>query len=269
MSEQQTALARIEQGQTALAQEARELQIVGPASEQTAADLMSRLDDMARQIHQVFDPTVAAAHQAHVTATQTRKALLDRVEEPLGIVKGKLGAWLTLKRQRQAEAEAAARREQERLRAEAAEQQRIADEAAAQENARRLAEAARLLEEQRLATAIEVESETGDSDLAEAVLEMQAEPDPVPLVVAERVAVPIVERPIEAPKAEGLGSRTSYKFRVVDDSQVPREYLVVDEKSIGAIVRARKGRITIPGVEIWEEQEAVRQAVNRTRGDYR
>ena len=46
--------------------------------------------------------------------------------------------------------------------------------------------------------------------------------------------------------------RKAMKFEVVDPSLVPREYLMPDEKKIGAAVRA-KIVTSIPGVKIWEE----------------
>lgn len=42
------------------------------------------------------------------------------------------------------------------------------------------------------------------------------------------------------------------KFEVIEPSLVPREYLMPDEKKIGAMVRARLAT-SIPGVKIWEE----------------
>ena len=39
---------------------------------------------------------------------------------------------------------------------------------------------------------------------------------------------------------------------------IPREYLCVDEKKVGAIARSSKGTIKIPGIEIYFVDEPVR-----------
>ena len=50
----------------------------------------------------------------------------------------------------------------------------------------------------------------------------------------------------------GAYQKTVKKWRVVDKKLVPTEFLIVDEKQIGALVRA--GRKEIPGIRIWDER---------------
>jgi len=57
-----------------------------------------------------------------------------------------------------------------------------------------------------------------------------------------------------APKTEGVHTVTEWHFEVTDPQAVPREYLVVDEKKIGQVVRAMKGDTDIPGVKVWSTQ---------------
>ena len=57
-----------------------------------------------------------------------------------------------------------------------------------------------------------------------------------------------------APKIEGVATVDTWKFYVENPAQVPREYLIPDEKKIGQIVRAMKGAMQIPGVKIWVEK---------------
>lgn len=54
-------------------------------------------------------------------------------------------------------------------------------------------------------------------------------------------------------KIDGVAKRTIWKFEVIDEKQIPREYLVVDEKRIGGVVRAMKGEVVIPGVRVYAE----------------
>lgn len=53
----------------------------------------------------------------------------------------------------------------------------------------------------------------------------------------------------------GAYQKTVKKWRVVDIKLVPAEFLIVDEKQVGALVRA--GRKEILGIRIWEERITV------------
>jgi|GEM_PF-1885597 len=73
---------------------------------------------------------------------------------------------------------------------------------------------------------------------------------------------PKVEAPAKTVETES-GAKVTYRkrthFEVIDAAQIPREYLSIDEKKIGAAVRA--GIATpenpIPGVRIWVTEEPV------------
>lgn len=52
---------------------------------------------------------------------------------------------------------------------------------------------------------------------------------------------------------DGVQFRSRWTFEIVDESQVPREFLRVDEKAIRAAVKASKGKIEIPGVRVYED----------------
>jgi len=54
-------------------------------------------------------------------------------------------------------------------------------------------------------------------------------------------------------KIEGITPRTIWKFEITDEKLIPREYLLVDEKRIGQIVRAMKQDTVIPGVRAYAE----------------
>lgn len=75
-------------------------------------------------------------------------------------------------------------------------------------------------------------------------------------------SVPVIAAPVladaEIPKQHGVKVRKIWKFRVVDEAKVPRDWLVVDEKGLGAFARATKGARKVPGVEFYsEDSEAV------------
>jgi len=46
------------------------------------------------------------------------------------------------------------------------------------------------------------------------------------------------------------------KFEIVDETKIPREYLMPDEQKIRRIVNAAHGKIEIPGVRIWVEKQS-------------
>lgn len=115
------------------------------------------------------------------------------------------------------------------------EQERIRKE---EEN--RLREQARKEEEERqLQAAIEAE-QNGSKEEAEEIISAPVQAAPV--VVPKTV-----------PKVAGISQRENWKFRIVDEKKIPREFLKVDEVKIGAYARAMKSAGNIPGVEIYNE----------------
>lgn len=73
----------------------------------------------------------------------------------------------------------------------------------------------------------------------------------------ELIDAPIETPAVVIPKEEapsGISYRDVWKFQVVDDSLVPREYMTIDEKKIGGVVRALKGETNIKGVRVYCEK---------------
>lgn len=58
-------------------------------------------------------------------------------------------------------------------------------------------------------------------------------------------------------EAENISFRSDWKFRVLDEDVVPREFLEVSEKLIRERVRALGPVAEIPGIEIWQEKNVV------------
>jgi hypothetical protein len=116
----------------------------------------------------------------------------------------------------------------------AEEQKRRAEQARLEQEARARAEDARLAE------AINVEAE-GNQEAAEALLAAPVAVEPPPRV-ADNV-----------PKVEGVATRMLWRWQIVAAGAIPREYLIPDEKKIGATVRSMGPLARIPGVKTWEE----------------
>lgn len=114
-----------------------------------------------------------------------------------------------------------------------AEQERIRREEEA-----RLREIARKEEEERRIQEAILAEQSGQQEEAEAI-------------ISAPVQSPAVVIPKTVPKVAGITMQKQWKFRVTDPAKVPRQYLMVDEQKIGAIVRAMKDQANIPGVEIY------------------
>ncbi len=65
---------------------------------------------------------------------------------------------------------------------------------------------------------------------------------------------PIVEP--EVPKVEGLRVRRNWKFRVVDINKVNKQFLIIDDRKVGEIVRAMKEKAVeiVGGIEVFVEE---------------
>jgi hypothetical protein len=87
-------------------------------------------------------------------------------------------------------------------------------------------------------------------DEAKAANEFLAEVGAAP-VLAERVA------PVAEVEKAGISFRKVWKYEIIQESLIPREYLAIDEVKIGLQVRALKDALTIPGVRIYSEDSAI------------
>jgi len=56
------------------------------------------------------------------------------------------------------------------------------------------------------------------------------------------------------PKTEGLSMRDHWTFEIIDESQIPREFLIVDRQKISLIVQQQKEKAAISGVRIYCEK---------------
>jgi hypothetical protein len=76
--------------------------------------------------------------------------------------------------------------------------------------------------------------------------------DPAPVAESDPV---VIERVPEVDRG-GIGFVDVWKFEITDPTLIPREYLVIDEKKIGQVVRSLKDTAQIPGVRIYSEKSA-------------
>ena len=69
---------------------------------------------------------------------------------------------------------------------------------------------------------------------------------------AAAVIAPVVQVASVAPVVSGQSVRKTWTAKVVDVSQVPREWMVVNEKALDSFAKATKGAVKVPGVEFVE-----------------
>lgn len=144
--------------------------------------------------------------------------------------------------QEKAEKEAQERRDAEAAAQRQAEEARKAGDseaAAAAEESARQQRMARLREENR--------RQQEAYEAAERARDLEAQAAP------QAINVPTVA-PVTA---KGISQRTVTKWEVTDRSKIPAQFLLVDEKAIGALVRAQGLRAAeaIPGIRCWEEAD--------------
>lgn len=110
-------------------------------------------------------------------------------------------------------------------------------------------ERARLKEQRRLQEI--ADKEAADQALERATaLEAAGEVEAAEhVLVTEAEAPPVVLPP--APKPQGLSYRTTWHAEIVDDSMLPRKYLMPDKKKIDADARSFKADADISGVRVY------------------
>lgn len=106
------------------------------------------------------------------------------------------------------------------------------------EEERRLAEAKAIAERRKLEEAALKAAEQGKAALA----------------VKKMVAAEAVK--IEAPefvKAAGTSMRKIWRYKIIDETKIPREFLMVNDSKLGAYARAEKENAKVDGCEFFSE----------------
>lgn len=196
----------------ALTKRAQAMEITSPEAADAVAEFRNEIVSRRKRIEEWFRSPIDLAFKAHRALTQRRSDAVARFAEPERIAVEKLKAW---------------NEEQTRLRREA---EQIAER-----------ERQRLMEEQRLADAIEAEK-AGDAERAERIVEGRT-PQPVP-------HVPVAVAPPQ--KVAGVSFVKGWGYRIVDAKKLLREYLMPDERRIAGVIKSLGDAAVIPGVEVFE-----------------
>ena len=226
-----------------LAVSATSIQVKCDVDYEMAAVMLKEFKRKEAQVREFFEPLVAKAYASHRALTTRLKETVAPLNEAKKTIGSEMGRY-------QAELEAVRRAEEEKLRVQL---QKEADEKALAE-ATRLEEVAKIEKAARLAEAARLH-EVGKVEEAARLAEAAKLEEEARLKAASTVLddVPVVQTVLKsaAPKAEGTSVRTFWKYEIVDEAVIPREFLCVDDKALGAYVRQEKDSASIPGVRVY------------------
>jgi len=177
-----------------------------------------RVGDELKQIKSIFNALDTKRKKATMPIDNAKKEIMNWFRRPL--------ERLETAESKRKRAMLTYQQEQERKRRE--------EEARLQEKARKEAE--------RLAARAEKAEANGNIEKAETLRQEAQE---------KEMLTPVVASPVE--KVAGISTKKVWKFEIVNEDLIPREYMIADEARIGKVVRATAGTLTIPGVRIYAE----------------
>lgn len=211
----EVARQELERRALSLPERARTFLIKDQVQLTAANDFLLGIKALQKEINETFDPIIKATNDAHREALAKKKKFEDPLVQAERIVKPMIATYLD---------------EQERIR-----RQKEAEAVLAEEKKRRL-------EEEALRRAMRAEMR-GDSEKAAQILAKAEEKK-------EALAVDVPEKA----QTSGLSMREIWRYEVVDESLLPREFMTKDLIKIGKEVQVKRGETNIPGVRVWPEK---------------
>jgi hypothetical protein len=196
---------------------AKEIRIYDQTSLDTANAFLRGIKGLLSKIAETFDPIIKRNHEAHKKAIEERNKHQDPLLQAEWIIKTEMGRYLTEQARIQREAEEKAKHEAAEAERKRLETMQAAIEA---ENAGKTKEAERIFEQ---------------------ALAVEAIKTIAPLTI----------------KAQGTFVRKEFKWRLVDKSKIPLDFLELDEVAINKRVRALGFEADIPGIEVYEDTTVV------------
>ena len=194
------------------------MEVFDEDSLQRANELVIGAARLIKEINAAFDPLIAEAHSTHQAIIDKKKSFTAPVQETRALLNPKIADYLAEQRRIQREAVEKARKEREEI-----------------------IRLAREKEKKALQAALAAE-EAGKPEEAEKILE-------------EVPAAPVFKR-APAPKApllKGSYLRTDIKWRIIDQTLIPRDLWIIDTVAIDRIVRNHGLKTEIPGIETFED----------------
>ncbi len=218
--EKNNQIQLIQEQSFSLPDEAKHIIIVNDQTLREANEFYQGCKSVIETIHRHMDPIRDANYKSWKESIK----LIQKLEElPLQAMKTVKPKMIAYKEKVQEEIRKKAEEAQAKIDAEKKKAEDLLEKAAEQETAGDKEEADETFEE----------AEVMEEKVKESTMKMKEIP--------------------EAPKTKGMTMRKIPKWRLIDKSLVPAEYLTLDTVKIGAVVRAAKGQIKIPGIEIYFE----------------
>lgn len=214
-----------------IAEQAQGLTILDDVDLSNAQGMQLKISALIKEVTKAFDEPRTKAFAAHRAIVKVENDLLGKAKESRKILGVTIATYKT---------------EQERIR-----QAKIREEEARirKENQEREAFLKKEADEQ----AARLEAK-GDDDAA---LQVMEKADTIAEDVAEHTRRDLMRMNATVappPKAvKGLRTTTNYWGRISDESLIPRKYYVLDSRAIDRDIRAARGKIQIPGVEVCSE----------------
>ena len=194
-------------------EDAKKIVIRGRETLDHAKTFLISIKEMRKEVAEAFDPIIKDALASHRTAIAQKKKYELPLIEAEKVMKGSIKDYFD----------------------ELAEQSRLAEEKAKIEAALLKAR-----QDEQLKKAEEA-MENGDAQKA---LE----------VINEEIPTPEASFPIETkPEMEGVYTRKIIKWRLADETLVPREFLMPDPLRISGEIKIHKENTNIPGIEVYAE----------------
>jgi len=222
----------------------------------TDYELLIKQDNVAagfeKRVTEYWDGTdenpgpIKKAHDLHKVLTLKRAEMLNPLKAFRQAVGRITGGWLALEQRREQDRLDKLRREAEAIRA-----KQEAELKAAADKLRKEQEAERLKKQ--------IEFQNSPAELArqneilrvrQQEAQAQLERDAKARMV-DTAAIPMTAEKVEA--GDGRASVEKWSWEIVDESLVPREYLMLDEKKINKVVTAMKDKTNIPGIRVKKE----------------
>ena len=213
------------------------------ANEKSLTDKLDLFESAAKSAIQKYDFEVEQkrlAEERRLQAIADEKARKEReAAESAAIIQRK-------KEEAARRAEEDARRKQEEARQAQEKALRDAEQAKTAKARQAAQEAAEKARKEQAEAAKLAETERLRAEAAKAKAEMKDEQ-------AAAVIAPVIQVAPVAAKQAGESTKKIWKYRITDETLIPREYLMPNDKALAGMASGTKGAIKIPGIEFYFE----------------
>jgi hypothetical protein len=201
--------------------------------------------EVVEETQMEIEPVVMAANELQVTDDETNRIAAELLKDIKTRQKQVKDLWLEPKQEAKKAHSTICQKEKDMLeplsRAEGIIKASMSQYHIKLERERQEIQAAKEAELRRIEQEAQEALEAGDVEAMTEIAIKQSEVANISEAKAERVS--------------GVSVKKVWKFEITDANQVPREYMIVNEKAIGQVVKATNGAVKIPGVRAYQENQ--------------